>query len=688
MSGVNNTDQQFLSRATEITKVNLHNEHFGVSELAREMGMSRITLHRKIKSAAGISASQFVSQVRLKKAFELLKQNKTTISEVAYECGFHSVTYFNKCFGDYYGYPPGEVAKEPHAVAEKPPDEPEKVPLQKPPLTKFLFVATVVLVAVIIVLTIKYRQLKEPVQKSIAVLPFINDSSDSTNVHFINGVMEAIINNLSEIKDLSVVSRSSAEQYRNNNDKSIKQIARELGVNYIVEGSGQKTGDKIKLSIQLIEAKNDKHLFSQSYERELEEIYKLQSEIAVSVASKINAVITPEEMKQIEKKPTKNIAALNQYLKGEEISKIANLEKNTSLSQQAEVFLKKAAQLDSTYVAPYISLGWNYSTWHGDLDSGMYFANRALLFDNRNPGALGLKGWILMMKGLYKESEEILQQAINYNPNHYVGYELMATTGYFTGNYAKSIEYYLKALKLNTDKFQTGNTLKSLCGYLYLYGLYEEGLKFAEIQIEKNNDSLLYYMGSTKLDVKNKNYSSALQNSVKAMDWKSTNFWAHPFYISLLTKDYKTAATYIDKFTDDQLKSCIGFELSYNYWYALLKKGEVEKANHYSEEAIEFWLKIAERQNPNSTCNAYFTLMHIYSAMGNKARAMENVRMVLACKDFEIEPFRMFELKNHPTFETIRDEPDFQKLIQKNEARIQSEMKKIEKILRDYWSEK
>lgn len=105
------------------------------------------------------------------------------------------------------------------------------------------------------------------------------------------------------------------------------------------------------------------------------------------------------------------------------------------------------------------------------------------------------------------------------------------------------------------------------------------------------------------------------------------------------------------------------------------------------EEDIKFWLKKTEHKNPDSTCLASFTLMHIYSAMGNKSKAMENVRMVLACKHFEIQPFRLFELKIHPIFESIREEPDFQKLIKKNEARIQPEMKKIKKILQNYWSE-
>jgi len=681
-------EQQFLKKLIEIIDANLHDEKFGVNELATELGMSRITLYRKVKSIIKKSVSEFIREARLKRAYELLQQKTGTVSEIAYKVGFGSVTYFNYSFHKYYGFAPSEVLKGLHPEVEKTAVKNKPSLIQKLKKSKiFYIIPVVVLLLIVVVLFIKNQNANNKLEKSIAVLPFINDSPDSTYVYFINGVTDAIINNLSSIKDLRVVSRSSTEQYRNINDKSITQIARDLGVNYIIEGSGQKTDNMIKLSIQLIEAKNDKHLFSQSYERNLEDIFSLQSEIALSVANKINAVITPEENKQIESKPTKNIAALNRYLKGEELLQLADLEKNKSLAMQAEVFLKKAVQIDSTYVAPYVGLGWSYIHWHGNLDSGMYFANRALHFDNKNPNALGLKGWILMMKGFYKESEEILQQAIKYNPNNNTGFQIMATLGYETGDYAKSTEYYLNALKLTADKYETGVTLKSLCAYLYFYGFYEEGLLFAEKQIELNNDSLLHYMGLTYLDMKNRNYSSALQNSLKTQNWKSTNFWWHPFYISVITNDFKTAATYIDKFTDADLKNQIRFDLSYNLWYALLKNGEPEKANHYSEEAIKFWLKIAERQNPDSACNACFTLMHIYSAMGNKVKAMENVMRVFACKNFEIEPFRMYELKNHPMFEIIREEPDFQKLIRKNEARIHPEMKKIEKILQDYWSE-
>ncbi len=293
MEFISTSEQQFVNRLIEIIDANLHNEKFGVTELAGELGMSRITLHRKVKSVVKKSVSEFIREARLKRAKELLRQKAGTVSEIAYQVGFSSVTYFDRCFHDFYGFSPGDVLKGLHQPMEKLQIESKKTGFKKISVIKVLVVATVVLFSVVILLFFKYQQVKQPVQKSIAVLPFINDSADTTYVYFINGVTEAIITNLSSIADLRVVSRGSVEQYRNNNTKSIPEIARELGVNYIVEGSGQKTGNNIRLSVQLIDAKRDRHIFSQLYERDLKEIFSLQSEIALSVANKINAVVTP-----------------------------------------------------------------------------------------------------------------------------------------------------------------------------------------------------------------------------------------------------------------------------------------------------------------------------------------------------------------------------------------------------------
>jgi TolB-like protein/tetratricopeptide (TPR) repeat protein len=175
-----------------------------------------------------------------------------------------------------------------------------------------------VILAVVLVL-IKINSLNKEIEKSIAVLPFRNDSSDTTNIYFINGVMEDIVNSLQKIKDLRVISRTSVEQYRNLT-KSIPEIAKELGVNYIIEGSGQRSGNKIHLSVQLLRAAKEGHLWGNSFERELysvTEIFDLQRQISETIASELKAVITPEEKRLIEKRPTDNLEAYEAYLKGQ-----------------------------------------------------------------------------------------------------------------------------------------------------------------------------------------------------------------------------------------------------------------------------------------------------------------------------------------------------------------------------------
>ena len=154
-------------------------------------------------------------------------------------------------------------------------------------------------------------------EKSIAVLPFINDSPDQENTYFINGVMEEILNNLQKIKALRVISRTSAEQYRGQK-KPISEIAQELGVNYIVEGSGQKYGSSFRLRTQLIMATKETHLWGESFQQkitEVEDIFNIQSQIAESIAAELKAVMSPEEKQRIEKIPVTDLAVYEEYLK-------------------------------------------------------------------------------------------------------------------------------------------------------------------------------------------------------------------------------------------------------------------------------------------------------------------------------------------------------------------------------------
>ncbi|MBP9927120.1 MAG: helix-turn-helix domain-containing protein, partial [Cyclobacteriaceae bacterium] len=397
-------DSEFLNQLTATIEKNLANEQFGVSELADALSMSRSNLLRKVKKASNLSVSQLISQVRLKRGMDLLRSGSHNVSEVAHQVGFSSTSYFIKCFREYYGYPPGEVGKrninqEPIPVAPPPSNN------KKPQL---IIVAILLIVAVVAVWFLYPRLLKQEIivnEKSIVVLPFKNDSNDSTNVYLINGLMEATLNNLQKIKDLKVLSRTSAEKYRNT-DKTIPEMAKELNVTYLVEGSGQKIGERILLNIQLIDGATDRHLWSKQYRREAVDIFALQQEISSDIAGEIKAIITPDEKNRIQKIPTQNLEAYDLFLKGVDLLKKggdANL-KNSLL------LFDEAISKDNTFALAYACAGMAcyyldlYKAERPHINLLGTYADKAVLHDSKLAESLMVKGMYYLIRKEYKEA--------------------------------------------------------------------------------------------------------------------------------------------------------------------------------------------------------------------------------------------------------------------------------------------
>jgi TolB-like protein/AraC-like DNA-binding protein len=279
------SDPSFIDKAETLIVENLSNEKFGVSELAGAMSMSRSSLLRKIQKHTNLSASQFIRQVRLRKAMTLLKQTALSVSEISYQVGFGSTSYFIKCFREHFGYPPGEAVKKESEAA----GAIEGLTLETPKrnFSKIIIAVSLISMVALIVLyqAFSFTPPKE-LEKSIVVLPFNNESSDSTNVYFINGLMESTLINLQMIEDFRVVSRTSSEKYRNNK-RSIPEIAKELNVNYVVEGSGQRVGEEVLLNIQLIDASSDRPIWAEQYSRKVVNVFDLQNEIAKKIADAV-----------------------------------------------------------------------------------------------------------------------------------------------------------------------------------------------------------------------------------------------------------------------------------------------------------------------------------------------------------------------------------------------------------------
>ena len=280
------------------------------------------------------------------------------------------------------------------------------------------YISFVVIVG-LIVLNIIPRATKtgkrEILDKSIAILPFINDSPDQERMYFINGTMEAILDHLSKIEDLRVVSRTSVEQYRNN-PKPIPVVAEEMDVSYILEGSGHRDEDNVRLILQLLDGRKDQHLWSKTYDAKIGDIFSLQSEIAQQVAGEIEAIITPEEKALIEKKPTESQTAYDLFIKANQ------LEQDDPLKEE---LCRLSLEYDSTFVWPYYQLGWTYYHKYENssmpqssyIDSVRKFLNKALVYDDQDAGAYNLRGYYYRMIGENKLALDDYNRALELNPN-------------------------------------------------------------------------------------------------------------------------------------------------------------------------------------------------------------------------------------------------------------------------------
>jgi TolB-like protein len=153
--------------------------------------------------------------------------------------------------------------------------------------------------------------------KSIAVLPFENLSRDPENEFFTDGVQDEILSDLAKVADLRVISRTSVMQYKAGAQRNLREIAQQLGVAHVVEGSVQRAANKV--IAQLIDARNDVHLWAQTYDRDLADVFAIQSEIAKSIADQLQAKLSPAEKSAIEQRPTTDVAAFELYSRAKDL---------------------------------------------------------------------------------------------------------------------------------------------------------------------------------------------------------------------------------------------------------------------------------------------------------------------------------------------------------------------------------
>ncbi|MGA7274205.1 MAG: FlgO family outer membrane protein, partial [Candidatus Udaeobacter sp.] len=191
-------------------------------------------------------------------------------------------------------------------------------------------------------------------EKSIAVLPFENLSEDKSNAFFADGVQDEILTDLAKVADLKVISRTSVVQYRDKAARNLREIAQQLGVAHVLEGSVQRAGSKIRINAQLIDARNDAHLWAQTYDRDLADVFAIQSEIAKTIAEQLQAKLSSKEQAMVDAKPTKDLVAYDLYLRASEIdrNRASSIGSGGAEGAKQEVrLLDEAVSRDPAFVA-------------------------------------------------------------------------------------------------------------------------------------------------------------------------------------------------------------------------------------------------------------------------------------------------------------------------------------------------
>ena len=681
MSIASKIEGGFIDQIESIILENLSNEQFGVSELAEIMNMSRSNLLRKIKKNAGLSASQYIRQVRLKKSMQMIKETQFTVSEISYQVGFGSTSYFIKCFREYYGYPPGEVGKETFVE--------EKESVQTHFLKRFMgpIIVSVSLVALVISFLLfnkKNTIAVVEIEKSIAVLPFKNESSDSSNLYFVNGLMESALNNLQKIEDLRVVSRTSVEKYRHTN-KNIPEIAEELDVNYLVEGSGQRIGDQVLLNIQLIEAATDKPIWVKQYNQKVVDVFDLQNEVAKKIADAIKAKVTPAEMEQIQKKPTENLLAYDYYLKA---LGPYNTRTKEGLVEAISLF-ESAIEQDPQFAIAYANIAVSY--YYIDLfqKEKQYTeqinnnADKALLYNAKSAESLIAKALYYMHIKEYRLALPHLEKALEYNPNS------SSVVNIISGLYANSIpntaKYLTYALKgIQLDIAANDSITKS---YIYLHlsnafiqnGFIEEANKYIDKSLNYNQDNYfapyvkayILYARDRDIEQTKKLLIIELQKDTTRLDILQEVAKLHYFQ-----EDYDTAFLYYEKFVDARIKH--GMDI---YSHEDIKIGLVYEKIGLNEQAAGFFASYADYCEKDESIYKSVSIAALYTHQGKFDEAIEQLKVFTAKRNYQY--WILLFMESDPVFKPLKNHPEFSEIMQKIEDRFWENQTQLKKSLEE-----
>jgi serine/threonine protein kinase/Tfp pilus assembly protein PilF len=512
---------------------------------------------------------------------------------------------------------------------------------------------------------------------SIAVLPFVNMSPEKENEYFSDGVTEDIIAQLSKIGDLKVISRTSIMRYKQS-AKSLREIGRELGVATILEGSVRKADNRVRIVSQLVDARTDEHVWSETYDRELEDIFEIQSDVAKNIAAALRAKVSPQERKHLEKRYTSDLTAYDYYLKGRDYYNRYHKEDN----EIAMGFFKKASDIDPKYALAYAGLGDAYAqralkfgfpeAW---IDSAVEVSQRAIQID---PGlAEGHKalGLAYMVKNLFQEALEANHRAMELKPNLSPAVGNIGWIHWSRGEFKDALQYAKRAFPLNP----TGAYQSFAVGSAYLMlDEYVKAEAWLNKALELQPDFGSAHVALMDLFLRRGKHERAAEQCQKLLAICPSDVGGLEAAgdLQLLCGELAQAKPYYEKalgISPTGLRGLTGTSLTTRLGYICWMSEQREEAGEMFTQRLD---SARERLNQGDEAwDVRYDIACINAIKGNRVEALTWLRKAIDCGWKEYHS----ALRN-PMLESIRGHQQFKQMMRKVRTQIDEMRRQVEEM--------
>ena len=544
-------------------------------------------------------------------------------------------------------------------------------------------------------------------EKSVAVLPFENFSDEKENAYFADGIQDEILTDLAKVADLKVISRTSVMQYKNAVKRNLREIAQQLGVAHVLEGSVQRTGNRVRVTAQLIDARTDTHLWAERYDRDLADVFAIQSEIAKTIADHLQAKISPSEKAAIEKAPTTDLVAYDLYLRAEALFA------DTSDPIHAREKLPQAAQLLDQAVArdPGFLLAWcllsrvhgvTYFRGHDHTQARLDLANAAvqtalrlqpdageahlaladyyyngfrdyerarseLVIAKRtlpnNADVFRYAGFTDRRQGRWDEATRNLERALELDPRNFFILQQLALTYQSQRRYADEARTYDRALTIVPADPNT-RILRALVASDWRADIKPFLTELATLvaknpSVAPDVDPPLYAMCERTAAAANRTLTNYPREGVV----KNGINYPHAYWQGAVARWLGDSAKARAAFTDARREVEQTVEKQPDFAAALSLLGMIDAGLGQKQEALKEGQRACELlpilKDAIDGADLAINLAQIYTSTGEKDRAIEQIEAV------ERVPNTLSYglLKLHPYWDSLRGDPRFEKIV-------------------------